>query len=292
MDSIAVLHTQLFQENIKDSDLYFNTLEMHLKSNRQFIEKPHRHNSYVAVLFTKGTGLHEIDFQNYEVSAGSLFFMVPGQIHSWQLSDDSEGFIFFISPEYYDLHFVNLKLKNYPFFASPYVSRKITVNDHDINQLTELLRAVEYENMADEFMKNASIIALLTLMFVYATRHYTDQATLTTDSKLSYFKHYYDFENLIENHFKRVKSVSKYADILGITLKHLNRVTQSVVNKTASALLTDRIILEAKRMLIFMDESVVDIAFGLGYEDYSYFTRVFSKKAGLSPTQFRQKYKS
>nr|WP_305051013.1 AraC family ligand binding domain-containing protein [Elizabethkingia bruuniana] len=95
MDSISVLHMGLFQENNASSGFYFNTMKGHLKSSHKHIEKPHRHDFYVTVLFTQGSGVHEIDFQSYDVQAGSLFFLSPGQIHSWELSDDTDGYIFF-----------------------------------------------------------------------------------------------------------------------------------------------------------------------------------------------------
>ena len=292
MTSFAVLHTHLFQSDKKDADFYFNTLEKHLEKNRKHIEKPHRHDTYVTVLFTKGQGTHEIDFNKYEVSPGSLFFLLPGQIHSWELSDDAKGFIFFISPDYYDLHYVNLKLKNYPFFGSHNISRKIVLEHQDIEKIVSLLEVIRQENNHSDFMKECLIIALLTVMFIYATRHYTDQDTTVGDLRLSYFKHYYDYENLVEKNYKTLKSITEYAERLNITPKHLNRITQTVISKKASEILVDRLILEAKRMLIFLDESVVDIAFSLGYEDYSYFARLFRKHSGYTPTNFRQKYKA
>ncbi|GGG58970.1 AraC family transcriptional regulator [Epilithonimonas arachidiradicis] len=291
MTSFAVLHTHLFQNDKKDSDFYFNTLEKHLKKNKKHIENPHRHDSYVTVLFTNGTGTHEIDFNTYDVSAGSLFFLLPGQVHSWKLSDDAKGFIFFTSPEYYDLHYINLKLKDYPFFGSPNISRKINIENQDMNKIVSLLQVIESENNHSDVMKDCLIIALLTVMYIYATRHYTEQETAKSDLRLSYFRHYYDYENLIEKNFKTIKSVSEFAAKLHITAKHLNRITQSVINKKASEILVDRVVLEAKRMLIFLDDSVVDIAFSLGYEDYSYFARLFKKHSGYSPVNFRQKYK-
>ncbi len=292
MNSIAVLHTHLFQNDKKDSGFYFNTLERHLKANHKFIEKPHRHNAYLTVLFTKGSGVHEIDFQKYNVSEGSLFFLIPGQVHRWELSEDADGYIFFISPEYYDLHYVNLHLKDYPFFGSPTVSRKLEISAADLNKIVSLLEIIDEENQTQHLMKECVILALLTVVYTYSTRHYTEKETLSSDVKVAYFRHYHDFENLLEKHFKEKKSISEYADLLGISTKHLNRITQTVVQKTASAMLTDRLMLEAKRMLMYLDDHVVDIAFRLGYEDYSYFSRVFRKNVGFSPTRFIQKYKS
>lgn len=291
MTSFSVLHTHLFQNDKKESDFYFSTLESHINRNKKHIEKPHRHDTYLTVLFTKGSGTHEIDFTKYDVSAGSLFFLLPGQVHSWELSDDTEGFIFFASTEYYDLHYVNLKLKDYPFFGSPYISRKINIENQDLDKIISLLRVIDVENSHSHVMKDCLIIALLTVMYIYATRHYTQQETEKTDVKLSYFRHYYDYENLVDQHFRTIKSVSDYAEMMNISPKHLNRITQAVINKKASGILAERMVLEAKRMLIFLDDNVVDIAFKLGHEDYSYFARMFKKYSGYSPVSFRQKYK-
>ena len=91
MNSISVLHIDLFQSGKNTSDFYFNTMKDHLVSSHKHIEKPHRHDFYVTVLFTKGKGIHEIDFQKYEVSEGSIFFLSPGQVHSWELSEDRKS---------------------------------------------------------------------------------------------------------------------------------------------------------------------------------------------------------
>uniref|UniRef100_A0AAU6WTM4 AraC family ligand binding domain-containing protein n=1 Tax=Chryseobacterium endophyticum TaxID=1854762 RepID=A0AAU6WTM4_9FLAO len=94
MNSISVLHINLFQAGKGISDFYFNRMREHLVLGHRHIEKPHRHDFYATILFTGGSGVHEIDFHQYEVSPGSLFFMSPGQVHSWELSDDIDGYIF------------------------------------------------------------------------------------------------------------------------------------------------------------------------------------------------------
>ena len=93
-------------------------------------------------------------------------------------------------------------------------------------------------------------------------------------------------------HFAEHKSIAHYASLLGISSKHLNRIVQTVVQKTATDVITERVVLEAKRMLMYLDESLVEIAFRLGYEEYSYFVRVFRKSSGMTPTQFMRKYKA
>ncbi|AQX13750.1 helix-turn-helix transcriptional regulator [Elizabethkingia meningoseptica] len=292
MNPISVLHISLFQSANSTSGFYFNTMKGHLKTSHKYIEKPHRHDFYVTVLFTHGTGVHEIDFQSYDVEAGSLFFLSPGQIHSWQLSDDCDGYIFFFSQEYYDMHYVHQKLKSYPFFASVSFPRKLQLTSADIPYVTSLFTAIQQEYNVQDLMKHELILSLITQIYILSTRQYSkDQEQLISQTTFAYIKHYQEFELLLEEHFRKHKSIAYYADLLGITPKHLNRITQTVVQKKASDVITERVILEAKRMLIYLNEGLTDIAFRLGFEEYSYFTRVFRKNTGETPSQFILKHK-
>lgn len=293
LDSISVLHIDLFQSGNNPSDFYFNTMKDHLVSSHRHIEKPHRHDFYVTVLFTKGKGTHEIDFQKYEVSGGSLFFLSPGQVHSWELSDDTEGYIFFLSQEFYDMHYVNQHLRNFPFFNSVAFSRKLQLETLDLQKMIGIYEEIEDEYHSQGLMKEGFILSLITKIYINSARQFSkDYNTQNSSVSISYFKHYKDFENLLEEHFASEKSISYYASLMGISSKHLNRITQTIVQKTATEVITERVILEAKRMLMYLNESLVEIAFRLGYEEYSYFVRVFRKSSGITPTQFIKEYKS
>ncbi|MEG0926107.1 AraC family transcriptional regulator [Chryseobacterium sp.] len=293
MNSISVLHINLFQSGKNPSDFYFNTMKNHLVVGHRHIEKPHRHDFYAAVLFTEGSGVHEIDFQKYDVSEGSLFFLSPGQIHSWELSADIEGYIFFCSQEFYEMHYVNQKLRNFPFFGSVSFPRKLQLSALELKENIHLFQELGKEHLSKSIMKNGLILSLMSQVFINATRLFSrDFDTLESTAGLSYFKHYQDFENLVEQYFTEHKSIAYYAALLGISSKHLNRIAQTVVQKTATEVITERVVLEAKRMLMYLDESLVEIAFRLGYEEYSYFVRVFRKSSGMTPTQFMRKYKA
>lgn len=265
----------------------------HLVSSHKHIEKPHRHDFYVTVLFTKGKGTHEIDFQKYDVSEGSLFFLSPGQVHSWELSDDTDGYIFFFSQEFYDMHYVNQHLRNFPFFNSVVFSRKLQLETADLKKAVMVCKEIENEYHSQNLMKEELMLSLITKMYINSARQFSkDYNTLNSSASVSYFKHYQDFENLLEKYFTIQKSISHYASLMDISPKHLNRITQTIVQKTATEVITERVMLEAKRMLMYLNESLVEIAFRLGYEEYSYFVRVFRKSSGITPTQFIKKYKS
>lgn len=293
MNSISVLHIDLFQQGKNTSDFYFNTMQNHLATSHRHIEKAHRHDFYATILFTGGSGVHEIDFHTYEVSAGSLFFMSPGQVHSWELSDDIEGYIFFCSQDFYEMHYVNQKLRNFPFFRSVNFPRKLQLDTSELNSTVALMTALQKEYQSQEIMKDGMMLSLMSQIFIQSARLFSrDSNHFAASASLSYFKHYQEFERLVEAHFTKEKSIAFYAALLNISPKHLNRITQTVVQKTVTEIITERIVLEAKRMLMYLDESLVDIAFRLGYEEYSYFVRVFRKTSGMTPTQFIKMYKS
>lgn len=292
MNSISVLHINLFQSEKNAPDFYFNTLKNHLISSHKHIEKPHRHDFYVTVIFTKGTGIHEIDFQKYDVSEGSLFFLSPGQVHSWELSPDTDGYIFFFSQPYYEMHYVNQKLKNFPFFNSPSFSRKLQLESDELVNMIRLFEAIQNEHQSQNVMKQSFILSLISQIYIYSVREFSKDDEKTSTTSVAYFKHYQDFENLLEESFTSQKSISYYASQLNISAKHLNRITQTVMQKTASEIITERVILEAKRMLIYLDEGLVEIAFRLGYEEYSYFARMFRKNSGITPSQFIKNHKN
>jgi AraC-like DNA-binding protein len=293
VDSISVLNIDLFQRGKNTSDFYFSTMQNHLIVGHRHLEKAHRHDFYATILFTKGSGIHEIDFQRYDVSAGSLFFMSPGQIHSWELSDDIEGYLFFCLQDFYEMHYVNQKMRNFPFFGSVNFPRKLQLNKDELQENISLMQQLQKEYQSQNVMKNGLMLSLLSQIFILSTRQFSrDFDNLASSASLSYFKHYQEFETLVEQYFTTEKSIAFYASLLNITSKHLNRITQTVVQKTATDVITERVILEAKRMLMYLDESLVEIAFRLGYEEYSYFVRVFRKTSGMTPTQFIKMYKS
>ena len=95
-------------------------------------------------------------------------------------------------------------------------------------------------------------------------------------------------KNLIEANFKTKHSASEYAELLNITPKALAKITKNHFNKTMTNLISERIIIEAKRELYLTDKSVKEIAFNLGYEDEHYFSRFFKNNADISPSVYRE----
>ncbi|MET0759372.1 MAG: AraC family transcriptional regulator [Flavobacterium sp.] len=287
MKKNPVYEIQHFKHHSHQNELYVNTFKNHLTAH-SFIEDPHRHNFYVLVLFTKGTGVHEIDFDTFEINAGSLFIIQPGQIHNWKLSADIEGYIIFYSQVIYNLYFGSKKIEEYPFYQSVKNKPEIQLNEIELYKIRPYFDLMIDENQSNNLKKEDKLLNLLDIIHIEISRKYlseNDHAIHTYNYKIS------QFEKLLEQHFKSEKSPSFYASKMNITLKHLNRICKNLLNETATEMITKRIILEAKRMLIDKNKTVSETADELGYINYSYFSKLFKKYSGLTPTDFRNNLK-
>jgi AraC family transcriptional activator of pobA len=93
--SLPIYNIENFNYLGRESDFFVNILREQL-DNEKSIEMPHKHDFYCAVLITKGSGTHTIDFVEYNVKPGHLYMLSPGQLHGFVLSDDSDGYFFSI----------------------------------------------------------------------------------------------------------------------------------------------------------------------------------------------------
>lgn len=283
MKKYPIYSIQRFNCNSVNSDLYINTFKNHL-IDHSFVEEPHRHSSYVLVFFTKGSGTHEIDFDVFTIQPGSMFFLQPGQMHHWNLSDDVEGFVIFYSQEMYNLYFGQKTISDYPFYSSVENKPEMVFNVSESKAILPYFESLIVETQTNLLLKQDKIMNLLDIIHIEIARKYSETYFHEAHSYNVKIK---NFEVLLEQNFKIEKAPSFYASQLAITLKHLNRICNEMLQKTTTEVITDRIILEAKRMLMDKKFTVNEIATELGFDDYSYFTRLFKKHTRMTPSTFR-----
>lgn len=292
---VPVYDIKAFGEKDVSVEFYANDLKPHVATHA-FTNLPHKHDFYLVMLVTHGSGTHEIDFINYKVTPGSVFIMRPGQMHYWKLSKDINGYVFFHSKTFFEEG--NLKLQDYPFYRSFQSVPHIKLNSEALRELKNLMHTINIEHKNTKIFKQQSLQALTDLCYINISRNYkTSNREGNSPSKVksrdnkTYLSKAIEFETLIEKHFKELKSATDYASRLNISEKHLNRITRFCFNKTSTQLIAERIILEAKRLLIHTQLQVTQIAYELGYSDKSYFVRFFKKNAGKTPMGFLKGYK-
>jgi AraC family transcriptional activator of pobA len=274
----------------KTADIYVNTWQEHFKQH-EFILKPHKHNFFFIFLCTKGTGTHRIDFMDYDVTPGSVFLICPGKAHSWTLSPDADGYIFFHTRSFFNLNASGVSLLDFPFYCSLYNDPFIMLEGRDRAITESLFHDILNEYRNDNLMKFQRIGALLDLLYIDFTRLYLPDSKRKVQNQ-NFLSSRRRFESLIDKHFKKIKSAGEYADLLHLSEKHLNRICKETINKTATEMIIERTMVEAKRILVFTKASVSQVSENVGYADMHYFSRLFKKKCGLTPLEFRKMYNS
>ena len=95
------------------------------------------------------------------------------------------------------------------------------------------------------------------------------------------------FLQILEDNFRRDVNVDFYAEKLNMSTRNLNIVCQNILQKSVSEIIETRKLTEAKQLLMHTDKTIAEIGFELGYNEKSYFSNVFKKKAGVTPSEFR-----
>jgi len=187
---------------------------------------------------------------------------------------------------------VNNSIKDFPFFESNYSDKCIYLNEDKCRLIEDLFKTLLMESAKEEWKKKQLILSYLTQIYIYLNRFLETQSAVNFSDLRLYQSVFSKFEKLVEEHFSKIKSATEYADLLNITQKHLNRIVKSITQKTTTEIITDRIVLEAKRQLLYTNKTLYEIAFDLGFTDYTYFSRLFKKQVTITASDFRKMYKN
>lgn len=248
------------------------------------IDRPHTHDFYMLLYVTAGTGTHTIDLVTYPVRPGYLFFLAPGQVHSWDLSADCTGYLLFFQASFYLHTYPGSRLGEYPFFQ-PLRSSLVDLSDQQPpfpGLLEQLMHEAEsaFDNRLD--VLRGCLFVLLELASRHVQQHATPPATAHQRQLLR------QFETLLDQHFRTEKTVQAYARWLNLSPNHLNALCRRQRDHTASELIQQRVAVEAQRLLVHSAQPVKQLAQELGFADASYFGRFFRKLTGKTPEQFRE----
>lgn len=242
---------------------------------------PHRDDHYMFMLQQKGASAWTIDFKEWKLGQNCLCFVAPGQVHQYLGSKAAEGWLIFVEqqliPAEYSVildtfmyhHQVVSLSSGAPVFALADTLYRFTIEGEHLLYQSILHACV------------STLTGMITAAFIPQNR-----ANVLTGS------HKYQlviaFKALIKQQFKETKQVKDYAAQLNITPLYLNELSKALTGFVASYWIQKETLLEAQRLLFYTDMDVKEIAFALGYEDHTYFSRFFKKNTGTTAGTFRK----
>lgn len=253
----------------------------------QHLHTAHRHTFYHLVFFTGGTGKQQIDFKNFSVNAGLIYFMIPGQVHSWNFETEPEGYIINFSADYLSSFLLKPDyLQNFAVFSGQPALQVI-----DLPSETQEKVILIFEDILKAGQQTSEtiddLVKVLLLQLIITVSRGSEQSLLPNHHTYNHTL-LKNFKQLIEANFATLRLPKEYASLLYITPNHLNAICNDLLGISAGKLIRDRVILEAKRLLINLDLMVAEIAEQLNFADQSYFIKFFKKQEGLTPEKFRR----
>lgn len=245
--------------------------------------------SFIKVVFLKSGAKAIIDFKEYDLNQDALLFINAGQYHKFD--ERGKGTMLYYNRDFYcvEIHDKEVACDGI-LFHNVYEIPVIWMTDQISGEIKMIVNAIKDELENEESSMEEMLRIFLKQIIIKATRLWKKEHQLEGEEASQEVEFTRNFSQLVEWHYTRYHTVADYANLLNITPKALNKRVTRYSNTTPNEIIKERIILEAKRLLVYTTLSVKEIGYKLGYDDTSYFIRLFSKHADITPHGFRQQY--
>lgn len=281
---------QVYDQRYADEDVHYEALGK-LADFFGHNMPVHRHDRFFQLHYlTRGAVRVYLDDQQYSESA-PLFFLTPPTIpHAFVTHPDSEGHVLTVRQQLvWPLLEAHRSQSGEPRLVSPTCVALGAPDTRHASEVEHLDRL--FAMLADEFgqqlpARNASLQAMTQLIFIALLRLSAEPV------KNQHVRHdnlqiFHRFNALIEDRYREHWPLSRYAEAMGVTEARLNDICRRIADLPSKRLVHERLMQEARRLLLFTAGSVNEIGYQLGFKDPAYFTRFFSREAGMTPSEYR-----
>lgn len=248
----------------------------------------HYHDYEELIVGVDGKLEHFIDFKSTEIVAPFISFVSKGKVHRVQASSVDNKF------EIYVIRFKSEFIAETTFQLYAHYHDKANIileKDRCFKRLPMLCEMMYHEALQDE-PDYAVVRQLLSTLFsmIESERRKLEPEEKEVGLKTQSIT-FKNFLKILEENFRRPEGVEFYAEKLFMSSRNLNMICHQILQQSVSEIIETRKLLEAKNLLISTDKTISEIGFELGYNEKAYFTNVFKRKAGQTPSEFREEMK-
>ncbi len=271
--------TSIPTKNKLDEDLLFKVSRFKEKIKRTV---PHKHDNYFELIFlSEGEGFHWIESERFQIKTPEFYFLQPGQMHCWQFTSIPKGVVVLFREAFFnDVH--NSETVN----LYKLLTKKIRIPITSKARGEFIMNEVFTEYHTNSTYSVQIIQGLLKAIFGRLLQLAESIAPLEGLPKSQCDK----FLELLSTKCPGLHKVKDFASLLNTTPQNLNASCMKQTGKSAGRLISNQVLIEAKRYLLHSENTINEIALMLCYNDASYFVKFFKKAEGITPLQYRQNH--
>lgn len=263
--------------------------DLYSKSKRQ-LTLPHRTDFYHIIWVEKGSATHLVDFNPVKLAKNSILFINKAKVHLFDSVGKYEGKLILFTDSFFCKNQDDIDFLNSTILFNDLLETSALKLDGINERLCQLL-----ELMCEELGNDGSSVQRDVL------QNYLHNFLLLCDrdKRRQGFKEIPKgadkdyailFVSLVNEHFSKIRSVQAYAEMIHISEKRLNRATTHVIGKPPKEIISERVLLEIKRLLVHTNQSIKEIGFDLGFNEPTNFIKYFRQQTGQTPSEFRESH--
>jgi AraC family transcriptional regulator, transcriptional activator of pobA len=245
----------------------------------------HFHDFEELIIICEGSLTHYIDFKVEVLKAPFACYISMGKMHRIVPEEDLRGWVINYKTEFIPDSKLNFYSNFFTFTNIP------LSNGPCLNRFISLCQIIQSE-YRQEFVDHSTILHLVNGLISMVDAEQKRNIPVEYEIKSSQITAFNNFLRILEANFRRSEGVAFYADKMNMSERNLNLICKNNYQKSVSEIIETRKLIEAKRMLLYSDKTVSEIGFELGYNEKSYFTRVFHARMEITPTRFREMSKN
>jgi len=258
--------------------------------DNSYFDHLQRLNYYSIIWVVGGTGTLKADFNEYTFEGGTMMCFSPYQPFMIDAPGQCTGVAIHFHPDFFCIHKHHKEVACHGvLFNNIYQPPFVTVGGNEGPALMGLIEQMRKEMQVAALAQYDVLVSYLKIFLIQASRLKVGQHPQAhkdvADAKEPFILQ--NLKNAIEEHYKTKHSAGDYADMLNISPKALAKISKAHFNKTLTTLISERIIIEAKRELYLTSKPVKTIGWELGFDDEYYFSRFFKTNASVSPQLYR-----
>ncbi|MCF3648578.1 AraC family transcriptional regulator [Synoicihabitans lomoniglobus] len=249
---------------------------------------PHRHDFFELVWLRTGSGRVCCDLEGYSFHANSLLILSPGQVHAWRFTSETQGQIVGFSPEFLAVNSEHPGLlAKMPFLYPEHLDPILYLDTREGERIDGLFAQLNDLAQVPAPGRDDVVRGFLLVLLSYMRQLYAHREQLAPRPRHENELLVQRFRLALEEHLPRVVEVGEFAELLNVSRTHLNNGLRRFTGRSASELIHERMLLEAKRRLLHSSLTIAEIAYELQFQDPSYFGRFFRKYTGVTPGEYR-----